>query len=145
MLFQVGGVSINVRPFNVDAVEREGAADYADKDLLGRRKGSEAVGVGTETLQLKGTVLPFTRGGDGLPALDAMWGQMRAQEPVFVLRGDGTVLGWMRIDSIKESHSSLAPGGVGQEIGHDIKLTRVEPPGGDGIMSQLDELLSLFG
>jgi phage protein U len=139
MLFQVGAVAIDVRPFNIDSVEREGAADFADKDLLGRRKGSEAVGIGTETLQLKGTVLPFRRRGNGLPALETQWGQMRAQEPVFVLRGDGMVMGWMRIDSIKEAHSHLAQGGVGHE------MTRVAPPGGDAMLSQLDQLLSLFG
>ena len=145
MLFQIGAVAIDVRPFNVDAVEREGSADFADKDLLGRRKGSEAVGIGTETLEVSGTVLPFTRRGNGLPALETMWGQMRAQMPVFVLRGDGMVLGWMRIDRIKEKHSSLAQGGVGQEIAHETRLTRVDPPGSDTALSQLDQLLSLFG
>lgn len=145
MLFQVGAVSIDVRPFNVDSVKRQGAGDYADKDLLGRRKGSEAVGVGAETLELKGKVIPFSRRGDGRPALEAIWGQMRAQEPVFVMRGDGTVLGWMRIDSVEEAHGRLAPGGVGQEIDHEIKLTRVDAPGSDSVLSQLDQLLSLFG
>lgn len=145
MLYQIGAVTVAVRPFNVQQVERSGEADFADKDLLGRRKGSEPVGVGTETLEFKGEILPFRRRGNGLPALDTMWGQMRAQQPVFVMRGDGTVHGWMRIDSIKESHSTLSKIGVGHKIEHDMKLTRVDPPGTDSALSQLDALLSLFG
>lgn len=147
MLFQLGAVTVDVRPFNVDEVKRKGAADFADKDLLGRRKGSEFVGVGTETLELSGKILPFRRRGDGRPALEAMWGQMRAGQPIFVMRGDGTILGWMRIDSIDESHASLVKGGggVGSEISHEIKLTRVEAPGSAGALSHLDAMLSLFG
>lgn len=145
MLYVVGAVTVAVRPFNVTDVTREGAADFADKDLLGRRKGSEPVGVGTETLTLKGKILPFRRGGNGLPSLDVMWGQMRAQAPVFVMRGDGYVLGWMRIDSISESHSQLSHTGVGYEVEHQTKLTRVEKPADPAAMSQLDALLALFG
>lgn len=147
MLFQLGAVTVDVRPFNVDEVKRNGAADYADKDLLGRRKGSEFVGVGTETLELSGKILPFRKRGDGRPALEAMWGQMRAGKPIFVMRGDGTVLDWMRIDSVEETHSSIVPrsGGIGGEIAHTIKLTRVDPPGSDSVLSHLDQMLTLFG
>lgn len=142
MLYQVGPVTVDVFPFNASEVERDGATDYAKKELLGRLPGREYVGEGDETLTLKGQVLPTKIGGLG--EIEALHGLRRAGQQLIVLRGDGLLLGWFAIENVKESHEHLAANGVGQVVKHEIKLVRVDPPGGGAGAALLGVLLSLF-
>jgi uncharacterized protein len=141
MLYQLGPVAIDVFPFNVDAVERDAAADFARKDLLGRLPGREFVGEGDDQITLSGQLLPTKIGG--LTELEAVHALRRAGERLMVLRGDGLVLGWFAIESVRESHERLGVNGVGQVVKHDIKLVRVTAPGSEAT-SLLDMLVALF-
>lgn len=142
MLYQIGPVTVDVFPFNASEVERDGATDYAKKELLGRLPGREYVGEGDETLTLKGQVLPTKIGGLG--EIEALHGLRRAGEQIMVVRGDGAVLGWFAVENVKESHEHLGADGVGQVVKHEIKLVRVDPPGGEAGAGLLGLLLSLF-
>jgi uncharacterized protein len=145
MLFQVGPVTIDTFPFSVDSVEREAEADFATKDLLGRLKGREFVGEGDDKFTLKGKIIPSRQMLNGLPELEMLHGARKAGEALFVMRGDGSAIGWFVIESVKESHEMLGRNGVGQVISHEMKLTRVDGPGGDSAFSLIGSLLSLFG
>ena len=145
MLYQVGPVTIDTFPFSVDSVEREAGADFATKDLLGRLKGREFVGEGDDSFTLKGKILPAQPMMNGLPELDMLHGARKAGESVFVMRGDGAALGWFVVESIRETHEQIGRNGLGQIISHEVKIVRVDGPGGDSAFSLFGSLLSLFG
>jgi uncharacterized protein len=141
MLFQIGPVTLDVFPYNVDSVERDAAGDWAHKHLVGRLRGAEFVGEGEDRLTLRGQILPTKIGG--LDDLAAMHGLRVAGSPVIVVRGDGAVLGWYAIDHVRESHELLAANGVGQVIRHEVRLFRVNPQDG-AAASLLEAMMSLF-
>jgi hypothetical protein len=145
MLFQVGLLTIDRRPFNVAEWSRDVSGDHAKKDLLGRRPGREFVGKGEETITLKGTIHPLHYGG--LSELELAQALSRSGLPLFVTRGDGAVLGWYAIEKVSEKHAEIVAnsGGVGAEVEHEIKLIPVDPPGADIGSDLLSSLVSLFG
>lgn len=142
MLYQIGPVTVDVFPFNADAVEEDGATTYAKKELLGRMPGREFVGEDDEKFTIKGQVLPTKIGG--LNELETLNGLRRSGERIMVVRGDGRVLGWHAIENVRKSHEMLGPDGVGQVVKHDVSLVRVDPPGGEAGAAMLGFLLSLF-
>ncbi|KAI93268.1 tail protein [Rhodomicrobium udaipurense JA643] len=142
MLYQIGPVTVDVFPFNADSVEEDGSTEYAKKDLLGRMPGREFTGEGDEKFSIRGQVFPTKIGG--LTEIETLNGLRRSGERVMVVRGDGKVLGWHAIESVRKSHEMLGPNGVGQVIKHDIVLVRVDAPGSDAGATLLSMLLSLF-
>lgn len=145
MLYTIGPILIDVAPFNADDVSREDSVDFAAHDLLGRRKTREFMGAGDDTINIKGSFLPFTPGKNGLSALEVARGAMAAGEPLYCLRGDGVVLGWRLITSISEGHTMIQGNGVGGVVTHEIKLVREDAPGPDAMAGAINSLLSLFG
>jgi phage protein U len=142
MLYMIGPVTVDVFPFNADAVGVEGTTDYAKKDLLGRLPAREFVGEGDETLTLKGQVLPSKLGG--LSSIEALHGMRRQGERTFVMRGDGRVMGWYAVEHISEQHEMLGPNGVGQVVKHEVKLIMVDPPGSDAGAGIIGDLIGLL-
>jgi phage protein U len=148
MLFQVGPLTISRRPFNIEEWRRETTANWAKKELLGRSADREATGDDDSTLTLKGTLHPFNRRAfAGLSSLDMAHSLCSSQTPVFVTRGDGRPLGFYGIDSVSEAHQAIGPhtAGVGQEIEHEMKLSRIGNPGPAAGADMLSQLISLFG
>jgi phage protein U len=145
MLFQIGVLTVERRPFNVSEWSRETKGDWAKKDLLGRAPGQEFVGEGEGSLKFKGRVLPTKYGG--MSELELAHSMTRSGTPQFVVRGDGFVLGWYGLKSISESHTLLGPatGGVGQMIEHELELVPVGAPGAGIGTALLSDLISLFG
>lgn len=145
MLFQLGAVTIDVGPYNVNEVSRQAKADFAAHDLINRIKGQEPVGEGDDTLSLKGQILPSKARLDGSAHLETLHGMRRAQQPVLVMRGDGRNMGWFVITDIDEEHETLSNRGVGHVIKHEVKLLKVDGPGTDGGLGLLTQIISLFG
>jgi uncharacterized protein len=142
MLYQIGPVTVDVFPFNADAVEQDGQTEYAKKELLGRAPGREFTGEGDEKFSIKGQVLPSKIGG--LSEIEALNGLRKSGQRVMVVRGDGRVIGWHAIESVRQSHEMLGRDGVGQVVRHDIAMVRVDAPGADAGAGLLSLLLSLF-
>lgn len=146
MLYQVGPVTISTFPFSIDAAERNTAADYAPKELIGRLRDREFVGEGDHGFVLKGKILPGRMMPGGLLMLDVLHGARLGGVPVFVMRGDFHALGWFVIESVKESHSMLDWTGVGQIIDHEITFTKVKGFGSnDAGYTLISSIISLFG
>jgi hypothetical protein len=140
MLYALGPLVFEVAPFNTHEVNRTHAADFAAKDLLGRRKSHEFVGAGDEKIEMHGKLFPQKLGGlDGLALLDGM---RASGTPYMLLRGDGTPLGWFVIERVQEKSSHLDAKGVGRLIEFDIELTRDDAP---SPANYLAGLFSLFG
>lgn len=139
MLYALGPLAFEVAPFNAHEFDRASAADFAAKDLLGRRKGHEFVGDGDEKIGLRGRLFPEKLGGlDGLALLDAM---RASGVPQMLIRGDGTPLGWFLIERVRETSTHLNAAGVGRRIEFDIDLLRDDPPSAADFVAALFTLL----
>lgn len=141
MLYLIGALNLDTRPFSVEEVQRTMSADFADKPIVGGRVAREFMGEGEDRLVLSGQLLPFKTGG--LTELELAKSMMLAGRPQPVLRGDGSRLGWFTIDKISEGHKEIMRDGVGFFIRHSIELTKVSAEGGSP--SVIGNILSLFG
>lgn len=142
MLFMIGSVQVDVRPFNVDQVTRSAAADLAEKATLSGRKPIEFMGPGEDTLTLSGQLLPSKLGG--LNELETVRSLMEQGAVLPVMRGDGSRLGSYMITRLREAHRDLLRDGVGFTIRHTITLKRVPDEGGQGGRQTVPALLNLF-
>ncbi|MEN5300256.1 phage tail protein [Brucella sp. TWI559] len=142
MLYMLGTLSIDTRPFSIDDMQRTASADIASKALIGAFPAKEFTGEGDDEITLSGQLLPTKIGG--LDELE-MAHEMRRSGTKFPLqRGDGTRLGWFAITRITESHTDLTRNGVGFVVKHTIVMTKVQPDTGAG-QQVITGLLSLFG
>lgn len=140
MLFAFGPLEFEVAPFNAHEFDRRHGADYAGKDLLGRRKGHEYVGDGDETVSLSGKMFPHKLGGlESLDILDVIRG---SGAPQLLMRGDGKVYGWFLLVQARERSGFMDRRGIGRVIDVDIELLRDEPPGAADYVANL---FNLFG
>ena len=126
MLAQLRSVQFEVWPLNAHQTSRDAAADYAAKPTLGRLPSREFVGEGDEKVTISGRVFPKKFGGlDGLQALDAL---RRSGVAQLLMRGDGQVMGWFVIETVRERADRLAADGVGRVIEFDVGLARADVP-----------------
>lgn len=141
MLYMMGTLAIETRPFSVDEMSRSGTADLAEKSVMGGLPPSEFMGDGGETVTLSGQLLPTKLGG--LDQLEIAQ-QMRREGARFpLMRGDGTRLGWFSITSIEEKHRHLLQNGIGFVVAHTITMKRVQGDSGSG-QQLISALLDLF-
>lgn len=141
MLYTIGALTLDTRPFSVEEVQRTSSVDFAEKPVIGGMTAREFMGEGDDKITLSGQLLPFKTGG--LTELELARRLMLAGQQLPVLRGDGVRLGWFTIDKISEGHKELMRDGVGFFIRHSLELSRVSPIGASA--SVIGTILSLFG
>jgi len=127
MLLQVGPLQFDVAPFNAHEIAHEAATEFAKKPVVGRRKIYEWVGEDEEKLKIKGKLFPFKIGGLG--SLQLMQTLRQSGAPQYVVRGDGTVLGWYNIMECNTIDKHLSVDGIGEEIEVETVLERADSPG----------------
>lgn len=141
MLYMIGTLSLDTRPFNADAMERTATADLAEKPVVGGFAPSEFMGEGKDEITLSGKLLPTKIGG--LTELEIADNMRSAGARVPVMRGDGKRLGTYSIISLREKHKDLMRDGIGFTVDYSIKLKKVQADR-DGSGSVINGLLSLF-
>lgn len=141
MLYMLGTLALDTRPFNVDDMTREASADIASKPLMQAFPGKEFMGEGDDEITLSGQLLPFKTGG--LDQLEIAHEMRRSGTRFPLQRGDGARLGWFAITRISETHSQLLGNGVGFTVRHALTMTKVQPDAGAG-QQIIFGLLSLF-
>lgn len=143
MLYQIGTVSMDTRPFNVDDVSIKGSSSLPQKPVLGSLRPIEFTGDDGYTITLSGQILPTKIGGlSGVEALN----QMRANGiTIPVVRGDGRALGWYSIKDVSEKHSDLVRSGVGFVVKYTVTLIQAPGPAGGGIAGGTGIISALVG
>lgn len=141
MLYMLGTLTLDTRPFNADAMDRQATADLAAKPVIGGLEPSEFMGEGLDEITLSGQLLPAKIGG--LTELEAAHQMRRTGARFPVMRGDGTRLGWFAISRITERHADLLRSGVGFTVQYDIVMKKVRQDAGAGA-GVISGLLSLF-
>ncbi|UXS04480.1 phage tail protein [Agrobacterium tumefaciens] len=141
MMYFLGAVMIDAKPFSADAVRRDSSGSLVVKPVMGGRQRKENVGEGEDDLTLSGSLLPNRIGG--LTQLEVLHSMRRNGARFPVMRGDGTRLGWYGIKAMTEEHRDLMSDGVGFELLYTIVLEQADERPGDG-QSVIGGLLSLF-
>ncbi len=135
MLFMLGALQLDVRAFNPQRTTRDAGGEYVEKPVLGVRPPLEHVGEATETLSIEARIHPHKLGGmGGLSLLDQMRQSGVSQ---YVMRGDGTPIGWCVVEKVSESGSYLDALGVGRVIEVQITLKRADAPQGSNYVAAL--------
>lgn len=140
MLYQIGSLTLDTRPFNADEMGRSASADFAVKPLIGTLPGREFIGEGDDKITLSGQLLPFKTGG--LTEVEVAHGFRQSGQRLPVMRGDGKMFGWFAIESIQETHRELDRNGVGWIVKYTISLVKVGPEGAS--QNIIGSILSLF-
>ncbi|WP_319498096.1 phage tail protein [uncultured Cohaesibacter sp.] len=141
MLYCIGAVIVDTRPFSAEEMGHSVSATWAEKAVMGTMPPSEFMGAEAETMTLSGTLLPYKLGG--LTALETLKGYVGAGAVVPVMRGDGARLGNFALVSISETHKHLQRQGVGFVVSYSLSL-KMMPGSGLGRMQTIEGLLSLF-
>jgi phage protein U len=140
MLMALGPVTFEITPFNPQKTDRSTSASWVEKSVVGRRPPLEFTGDGPETIKIDAKLFPEKFGGlSSLSTLDIM---RASGVPHFLMRGNGTPLGWFVVEQVTEKSTYLDPHGVGRAIEVDITCKRADAPGAQGYMAAL---LSLIG
>ena len=140
MLMALGPVTFEINPFNPRTTVRSTSASWVEKSVVGRRPPLEFTGDGPETIKIDARLFPEKFGGlSSLATLDTM---RASGVPHFLMRGDGSPLGWFVVEQVTEKSTYLDAHGVGRAIEVDITCKRADAPGAQGYMAAL---LSLIG
>lgn len=126
MLMTIGAVALEVWPLNITDTSRSTGGEFAEKAIMGRRPVLEFVGEAAETLGLSAKLFPAKLGG--LAELDNLHAIRTSGLPQYVMRGDGTPLGWFVLAELSENSTHLDGRGVGQVIEINITLKRTDGP-----------------
>jgi len=138
MLYQIGPLTLDTRPFNADGVRRSADAAFAAKPVIATLSPREFMGEGEDRITVSGQLLPFKTGG--LSELETAHSLRRQGVAMPVVRGDGRSFGWFVIERISETHRELMRDGVGFVVRYSLTLVKTKP-GGTGIIGTI---LSLF-
>ncbi|MBY6239792.1 phage tail protein [Methylosinus sp. Sm6] len=138
MLYQLGIVTFEVTPVNVDSVHRETGHDFASKAIVGALKPREKMGEADDRILLTGTLWPHKFGGIG--TLDDLREMARGGELQKLLRGDGVDMGWYLLERMVETHDYLDTAGIGRKIAFNLFLTK-----SDQRPSQQAALTTIYG
>ena len=145
MLYMLGTLTLDTRPFSIDSFDRDATASIVSKPVIGGFQPKEFTGEGDDKITLAGQLLPSKIGG--LTELELAHSMRKSGTRVPVMRGDGVRLGWYAITQVTEKHEDLTRDGVGFVVKHTIKMTKTEPDLGSGsqIISGLLTLFDLLG
>lgn len=140
MLLMIGPLRLKVAPFNATEYSHTHGGTFAEKPVIGARPPLEWMGSSSESWSIAAKLFPARFGGAGSLALLSA---MRASGlPQYMLRGDGSLMGWVVIDSVTERSSYLDKNGVGKVIEVDISLRRSQAPSAASYFGALSGLFS---
>lgn len=142
MMYMLGSVTIDTKPFSADSVRRISSGALVAKPVMGGRQRKEVTGEGEDDLIISGQLLPSRIGG--LTQLEVLHSLRRAGARFPVMRGDGERLGWYAIKELSEEHRDLERDGVGFELLYTITLEQADERPGNG-QAVISALISLFG
>lgn len=140
MLMMIGPVQFKVAPFNATEYTRTHTASHVAKQVMGASPMMEFTGEGEESWSIRAILFPEKFGGEG--TLNILSLMRKSGAPQYMLRGDGSLMGWVVIDSVSEQSSYLDASGVGRVIEVDIALRRASAPSAGAFFSTLTQVFN---
>jgi len=112
----------NLETAAFDELSRSSEFRWASQERLTRRPAQQAVGMGEDTLTLKGTIYPGFKGGiKQLNTLRSIAGRL---VPLALTTGYGEVLGSWCLKKISEEQGALMQGGIPRKQGFTLEFVR---------------------
>ncbi|MBP1087004.1 MULTISPECIES: phage tail protein [Pseudomonas] len=105
-----------------DELSRSSEFRWASQERLTRRPAQQNIGLGDESLTLKGAVFPNVKGG--IKQLDTLRGIAGLGVPLALTTGYGAVLGNWCLKKIQEDQSALMQGGIPRKQAFTLEFTR---------------------
>jgi phage protein U len=124
VMMQVGDFQFSLGTAAYQDLQRATEYRWASQERLGAREALQFTGPGSETIDLRGVIYPFHRGGDG--QVDQMRAAAAAGEPLMVVAGDGSVMGKWVIASIREDQKIFARKGAPRRVEFTMRMRRYE-------------------
>jgi phage protein U len=140
MLMSLGPIKFEVYPFNATEYGHDHESSFAEKPVLGARPPLEWVGEGAESWSITAKIFPHKFGGLG--DLRKLYQARAAGRPLYLMRGDGSQMGWVVIEKVSERSSFLDAKGVGRVIEVDISVRRAGKPSNGSFFSVFSGVFS---
>lgn len=103
-----------------DQLRRQTRFRWAGQERLSRENAQQAVGLGEETITIRGAIFPGFKGGLG--QLQALRGIGRRLLPLSLTTGYGEVLGTWCLTRIEEEQGALLAGGIARKQGFSLEF-----------------------
>lgn len=126
MLMMIGPVTFEVAPFNATGYSHSHGTDFVEKPVLGAQAPLEWVGEGAEAWDISAKLFPERFGG--MSDLLLLKAARKSGLPQYMMRGDGSLMGWVAITNVNERSSYLGANGVGRVIDVTIGVRRCQTP-----------------
>lgn len=134
MLMSIGPFAFDLI-VNADGYDEDAAEDFARKDVIGTRRPFEHVGAGDDRLTIRGALLPrHLGGGDAIAGLVAL---MRTGMPQLLIRGDGQILGWIVMTSVRAQSNHLDGRGRPGHVVFEVEGMACDQPAAAGHFAAL--------
>lgn len=140
MLMTLGPIKFEVYPFNATEYGHGHESAFAEKPVLGARPPLEWVGEGPEGWSIRAIMFPHRFGGLG--DLKKLYQARAAGRPLYLMRGDGSQMGWVVIDKVTERSNYLDAQGIGKVIEMDISVRRSSKPSNGSFFSVFSGMFS---
>jgi phage protein U len=140
MLMTLGPIRFEVYPFNATEYDHGHETSFVEKPVLGARPPLEWVGEGAESWSIKARIFPHRFGGLG--DLKKLYQARVAGRPLYLMRGDGSQMGWVVIERVSERASYLDAEGIGRVIDVDIAVRRAGKPSNGSFFSAFSGMFS---
>jgi phage protein U len=140
MLMSLGPIRFEVYPFNATEYGHDHETSFVEKPVLGARPTLEWVGEGSESWSITAKIFPHKFGGLG--DLKKLYQARAAGRPLYLMRGDGSQMGWVVIERVTERSSFLDARGIGRVIEIDIAVRRAAKPSNGNFFSVFSGVFS---
>lgn len=103
-------------------LRRSNTYRWQTQERLQRLPAQQFIGLGTETLDIKGTIYPHYQGG--IKQLNMMRAQADRGEPLLLVDGIGFIWGLWVVLQIDETQSVMLTNGQPRKLEFQLRLTR---------------------
>lgn len=124
VMLQLGSYQFSINNAAYQELSRSAEYRWTAQERVGANDALQFTGYGAETIELRGVIYPFHRGG--VDQIDAMRRQAEAGNPLPLVSGQGRVLGLWVIESIREGQRVFARQGTPRRQEFDLRLRRYD-------------------
>lgn len=121
-MMALGGYRFSLSSAAYQELRRSNAYRWQAQERLQRPPAQQFVGLGSETLDLKGTIYPHYQGG--MKQLDLMRVQAGRGEPLLLFDGLGFIWGQWVILQVDETQAVMLTNGQPRKLEFQLRLAR---------------------
>jgi len=124
VMLQLGGYQFSITSAAYQDLSREVDYRWTAQERIGALDALQFTGVGSDSMELRGVVYPFHRGGLG--QIDALRSVAAAGDPLTMVSGTGAVLGRWVILSVREGQAVFAARGLPRRVEFSLRLRKFD-------------------